>query len=581
MGDIKRTVRIGLVSALPLAASLASGFPSKGKYCDTPSRCLDPIGAHAMVTSPNYLASQVGMNVLRDGGNAVDAAVAMAAALAVVYPQMNTIGGDNFWLIYNARTRQLRGLNASGRSGEKATIAFYAAHGFDKAIPPRGYLSANTVPGAVSGWSEAHAYARAAIGHELSWPRLLQPAIDLASQGFPVSPSLARWEEADTDPSDPTYRDLQRFDGFRQTFLRPDSEPYRVGEILTQPDLARTLRLIATEGSAAFYRGPVARKIVADVQAHGGLLTLDDFARHQADWVDPIHVDYRGYQAYNLPPNTQGFASLEILNILNNIDLAKLGEGTADYYQALVEATRLAFADRDRYLSDPAFVSVPLDWLLSPAHGREQAARIDLQHAASQVEPPSPQGDTVWFGVVDRDGNAASVIQSIYFDFGSGIVPAGTGVLLQNRGSYFSLDPANVNHLEPRKRTAHTLNPAMLFNDGKPALVYGTMGGEGQPQTLAQVVTRIVDFHLTPEDAICAPRFLLGTAWGAASSDLKLEGRIPAAVADELARRGQPVRVVADYTEVMGHAGAVLIDADHGVLYGAADPRGDGLALGE
>lgn len=257
------------------------------------------------------------------------------------------------------------------------------------------------------------------------------------------------------------------------------------------------------------------------------MLSLEDFKNHHADWVEPIHVNYRDTVAYNFPPNTQGMASLEILNVLNNFDVKSLGEGTADYYHVIIEATKQAFADRDKYLTDPEFSDIPLDYLLSKDHGKDQAKRISMEEAAIKVEPLDPKGDTIWLGVVDKDGNAVSLIQSIYHDFGSGIVPKGTGVILQNRGSFFSLDPNHVNALMPHKRTFHTLNPAMMLKNGKPYLVYGTMGGEGQPQTQAAIATRVVDFGMTPQEAINAPRWLYGRTWGKASNDLKMEGRIP------------------------------------------------------
>lgn len=550
-----------------------------GSYCETAARCTNPMATGGMVTSSNYLATQAGLKVLQQGGNAVDAAIAVASTISVVYPQMNTIGGDNFWLIYNAKTKELRALNASGRSGERATIAFYKDKGLS-AIPPRGYLSVNTVPGVVSGWDEAYRYAKATMGHSLPWRDLLHEAIHYAADGFVVSPSVAKWEAINVESSDKVYRNLQQFDGFKQTFLKRDGSPYKVGERLKQPELAQTLTQIAEQGAQVFYKGEIAEKIVKDLQANGGLLTRQDFANHHADWVNPITVKYRGYDAYNFPPNTQGFASLEILNILNQFDVKSLGEGSADYYHLLTEATKQAFADRDKYLSDPDFVKIPLADLLSDKHGKAQAARIDMRQANNDVKPMDPKGDTVWFGVVDGDGNAVSLIQSIYYDFGSGIVPKGTGVLLQNRGSFFSLDPNNINHLAPHKRTFHTLNPAMLLKDGKPYLVYGTMGGEGQPQTQAAIVTRIVDFGMSPQDAISGPRWLYGRTWGVSSNDLKIEGRVPVAVTDALKRRGHPVKVVEKFTDTMGHAGAILIDPSTGVMSGASDPRGDGMAAG-
>ncbi|MEC5343616.1 gamma-glutamyltransferase [Brenneria populi] len=553
--------------------------PKTGKYCDTPSRCLNPMTTQGMVTSPNYLATQSGVDVLRKGGNAVDAAIAVASTLAVVYPQMNTIGGDNFWLIYNAKTGELRGLNASGRAGERATIDFYKQKGLDK-IPARGYLAANTVPGAVSGWDEAYRYAAASMGRSLPWSSLLSYAVDYAENGFAVSASLNYWSTVNIDAADKTFRALQRFPEFKKVFLKDGGKAYEVGETLKQPDLAASLRTLGAQGARAFYQGELADKIVADLQAHGGVLTRNDFAKHKATWVTPIHVNYRGYTAYNLPPNTQGMASLEILNVLNNFDVKALGEGSPDYYHLLIEATKEAFVDRDRYLTDPDFNDIPLDKLLSPRHGQEQAARIDMKKARADLTPLDPKGDTVWFGVVDAEGNAVSLIQSIYHDFGSGIVAKDTGILLQNRGSFFSLDPANVNHLEPNKRTFHTLNPAMLMKDGRPYLVYGTMGGEGQPQTQAAIVTRIVDFGMTPQDALNAPRWLHGRTWGASSNDLKIESRVGMAAADELKRRGHPVKIVAPYTDTMGHAGAILITPKNRLMLGATDPRGDGLAAG-
>ena len=575
----RHPILLSLLLINPLSGAADIPLSETGKYCDTPSRCLNPITTNVMVTSPNYLATQAGIDILRKGGNAVDAAIAVASTLAVVYPQMNTIGGDNFWLIYNAKTKELKGLNASGRSGSLATIDYYKNQGFHK-IPSRGYLAANTVPGVVSGWDEAYQYASKNMKNALPWHTLFASAIDYAEHGFSVSPSLNYWSTINIDPKDKEFRELQRFSEFKKVFLKNDGQAYQIGEILKQPDLANTLKTIANKGAKEFYQGDIAKNIVNDLQSHGGVLTLDDFAKHRATWVAPIHVNYRQYTAYNLPPNTQGMASLEILNILNNFDIKSLGEGSVDYYHLIIEATKQAFADRDKYLTDPDFNQIPLDLLLSTQHGQQQAKQIDMQKARVEIKPLDPKGDTVWFGVVDAEGNAVSIIQSIYHDFGSGIVAKDTGILLQNRGSFFSLDPNHINRLEPNKRTFHTLNPAMLLKDNKPYLVYGTMGGEGQPQTQAAIVTRIVDFGMTPQDAINAPRWLHGRTWGASSNNLKVEGRIPNDVIHSLKLRGHDVQIVDDYTDTMGHAGAILIDANHHLLMGATDPRGDGLAAG-
>lgn len=545
----------------------------------TASQIENPLTTNGMVTSPNYLATQAGVDVLRRGGTAVDAAIAAAATLAVVYPQMCTLGGDNFWLIYNAKTGELKALNASGRSGAKATIDFYTSKGYQK-IPSRGYYAANTVPGVVSGWDEAYKMSVRELGSQYNWADIFRSPIDYALNGMPVSTSLHYWSEVNVDPKDTEFRDLQRFPEFAKIFLKDGNKPYEVGEILKQPDLAKTLKLIADKGADEFYKGSIAKKIVSDLEAHDGLLTLADFQNHHADWVEPIHVNYRDTVAYNFPPNTQGMASLEILNILNNFDIKSLGEGSADYYHVIIEATKQAFADRDKYLTDPEFSDFPLDYLLSTQHGKDQAMRIDMQHAIDKADPLDPKGDTVWLGVVDKYGNAVSLIQSIYHDFGSAIVPKGTGIILQNRGSFFSLDKNHVNALMPHKRTFHTLNPAMLLKNGKPLLVYGTMGGEGQPQTQAAIVTRVIDFGMTPQMAINSPRWLYGRTWGKASNDLKMEGRIPADVLKELERRGHPVKKVEDFTDTMGHAGAILINQNSGVMQGGTDPRGDGLAAG-
>lgn len=534
---------------------------------------------HGMVVTPHYLASQVALGILREGGNAVEAAIAAASTIGVVYPHMNSIGGDNFWLIFDAETGRVNALNASGRSGEKATIQYYRSCGYSK-IPARGYLAANTVPGVISGWEQAYNYSKQHMGGKLLWSKLLSDAIDYAGNGFPVTPSQEYWTRINLDHNDTEFRALQRYRGFRQIYLKQDGSIYQAGERFKQEDLAYSLQVIAEQGATAFYTGEIAKKITTELHAKGGLLTLADFANHSADWVLPLSVSYRDCLAYNLPPNTQGMASLSILNILQHIDLKAVGEGTPDYYHIIVEATKQAFADRDRWLTDPEFLDIPVSYLLSQEHGAELADRIDRQRVTTELRPLDPKGDTVWIGVVDRQGHAVSLIQSIYHDFGSGIIPEGTGVILQNRGSFFSLDARNVNCLAPRKRTSHTLNPAMLLKNNKPYLVYGTMGGEGQPQTQAAIVTRIIDFGFTVQQAIEAPRWLYGRTWGAASNDLKVESRIAPAILNQLAAWGHIPTQVDDYTDIMGHAGAILIDSQSGIKYGGADPRGDGAAVG-
>ena len=546
-------------------------------YSQTESQRFDPMATRGMVTSPHYLATQAGVDILRKGGTALDAAIAVAAVLAVVYPQMCGIGGDNFWLAHEAATGTMHGINASGRSGEKATREFFTQKGLS-AIPLRGPLAACTVPGVVSGWDAAHTLSRL-WGSPLSLADLLQDAIALAVEGFAVTPSLAYWlhEDCKTDPRG--YRQLQNQPGFANTFL-PTGKPAHVGQRLRLPELAATLGLLAHEGPRSFYEGELAERMTRWLADNGGLLTARDFAQHDAETVTPLSVRYRGLEACNLPPNTQGVASLSILNILEHMDVASLAEGSAEHIHAVVEATKLAFAERDAYVTDPDFAQIPLDCMLSPAHGRELAQRIRMDRALEPANLLEPKGDTCWFGVVDAQGNAVSAIQSIFHDFGAGIVAGDTGVLLQNRGSFFSLDPSHVNTLEPLKRTMHTLNPPMLRKNGKPWLVYGTMGGEGQPQTQAALVTRMADFGLSPHDAVAAPRWLYGRSWGLPVNNLRIEGRFAPKVATTLQHMGHDVKVLSGFSDLMGHAGAILCDHNTGLLFGATDPRSDGLAAG-
>ncbi|WP_428907966.1 gamma-glutamyltransferase [Niallia sp. Krafla_26] len=534
---------------------------------------------NGMITTPHYLASQAGLKVLQEGGNAVEAAIAASATISVVYPHMNGIGGDNFWLVYHAKTQELKALNSSGRSGQQASISFYRSQGYTK-IPTRGAMAANTVPGAVAGWEKAFQYSQNQMGGTFSWDVLLRSAIHYAKDGFPVTPSQEYWTNANLDSADDEFRHLQRFSEFQKIFLKSNGLSYQAGEQMNQPDLALSLEAIASKGSSYFYRGELAKSIVQDLQNHGGLLTYQDFKDHHSDWVDPLSIRYRGYRVYNTPPNSQGFASLSILNILNHFDLSYIEEGSADYYHLLTEATKLAFYDRDHYLTDPEFSPIPIDELLSVQRGMELASRIDFTRGTHVQKQLDPKGDTIWLGVVDQEGNAVSMIQSIYHEFGSGFIPKNTGILLQNRGSFFSLDENHVNSLQPKKRTYHTLNPAMLFKNDKLYLVYGTMGGEGQPQTQAALVTRIIDYDFPVQAAIEAPRWLYGRTWGASSNSLKLEGRISDDVISTLQRRGHEVEVLDDFTDIMGHAGAIKIDENTGVKFGGADPRGDGAAIG-
>ncbi|AGB39064.1 gamma-glutamyltransferase [Natronococcus occultus] len=528
-------------------------------------------GDRGMVATPHWLATAAGNDALRNGGSAVDAAIAANAVLSVAYPHMSGLGGDAFWLIHDGN--DVRALNASGPAAANATRERFAE--YDE-LPDRGPESALTVPGAVDGWRRAHeAYGG------LAWEELFGDAIRHAREGVPVGHSLADWLEID-EPI------LREFPDTAEIFL-PDGDVPEEGDRLVQTALADSLETLATEGAReGFYDGPIAEELASP---EGSPLTSADFADFEADWVEPISTTYRGYTAYNFPPNTQGFAALQVLNLLEGFDIESWGDGTADYYHHMAEAVKVAFADRDEWLTDPDHVDIPLETLLSKEYADERRGRIDAESAMEMddVEPgiefggsdrDIPGGDTVYLTAVDDDGLAVSLIQSVYYDFGSAVVGGDSGIILQNRGSFFSLDEDHPNRLEPGKRTFHTLIPAILCKDGEPYLCYGTMGGEGQPQTQAAMVTRLVDFDYDVQQAIETPRWLMGPTWGTDDRDLSLEGRVDDAVIDELAARGQPTTVLDDWDDNMGHAQAIRIDPETGYLEGGADPRGDGSAQG-
>ncbi|MBD2256129.1 gamma-glutamyltransferase [Pseudanabaena sp. FACHB-2040] len=524
------------------------------------------VASSGLVVCPHHLASQAGLSILQQGGNAIDAAIATNAALGVVYPHMTGLGGDAFWLVHHGASGQIYGLNGSGRSAQAASQERYLQSGLTS-IPQRGPLAAVTVPGAVDSWWQAHQR-----WGQLPWAQVLQPAIDLAQQGYPASASQCRWTRRDAAA-------LMRYSGTSSPFL-PAGEVPKLGQQLVNSDLATTLQRLAAGGRDEFYKGAIAAQITAHLQTIGGLLTLADFAQHTSDWVDPITTSYRGYTVCELPPNSQGFALLQILNLIEPFDLQQLGHGTADYYHLLVEATKLAFADRDQWLGDPAFIEIPVAELISKEYCDRRRAQINLTQAQPYL-PGSVGGDTAYSAFVDNQGNAVSLIQSLYFDFGSAVVPPSTGIVLQNRAHCFSLDPSHPNSLAPNKRSFHTLMPGLVLHpDGSPHLVIGTMGGEGQPQTQAALLTRILDFGFDPQTAIDLPRWVWGRTWGDASIQLNLEGRIPPEVVKTLSSQGHHVNQVPDWTDQMGHAHLILTDPESGRFYGGCDPRSDGIALG-
>lgn len=530
-----------------------------------------------MVATPHYLATAAGLDALRRGGSAVDALIAANAVLAVAYPHWSGLGGDGFWLIYDPARGAARGLNASGPAAGLASREFYHERGFDDVLPTHGPLAALTVPGAVDGWRLAHEQHG-----RLAWEELFADAIRHARDGVAATRSLCYWLGWRRDEI------LRHPPGER--FL-PGGRVLRVGEPFVQPELAGSLERLARGGARdAFYDGELAERICAGLP--GSPLRPADFAAYRAEWVEPIRASYRGHTVLQIPPNSQGLAALQILKLIEGYDVAAWGDGSADYLHHLAEAVKLAFADRDAWVADPRSVQIPLDRLLDDGYLAGRRRQIDSRLATDydEVPPGIPfpggpgarqvGGDTCYFCAVDADGLVASAIQSLYKDFGSMAYGGDTGILLQNRGASFSLDSSSANRLEPGKRPFHTLIPAMLLLDGRPHLAYGTMGGNGQPQTQAALVTRLVDYGYDVQQAIEAPRWVVGQTLGPRQKQLYLEGRIPDPVVRELVYRGHDVRMVLHWQEDMGHAQAIRIHQKSGFLEGGADPRGDGIALG-
>ncbi len=452
---------------------------------------------HGLVASPHYLASQAGVDILKKGGTAVDAAIATNAALNVVYPHMCGIGGDAFWLIYDASKKDLAFLNASGRSGRAASIEYFQKAGL-KSMPLRGPLAV-TVPGAVDGWFQAHGrYGK------LPLTSILEPAIGYARKGFPISHILSfKIHEASAE--------LSRFADSRKLFL-PEGKPPRPGDLLTNPGLAASLEKIGREGRDVFYRGEIGSAIVRSLREYGGLLTEEDFHDAESTWGEPVSTRYREYTVFETAPNSQGITALLILNLLEGYDLRSMGHLSADALHLTVEAKKVAFADRNRYITDPEKVKIPVAGLLSKDYAARRRALISMDRTndALSVAPGNPGGDTIYLCVVDEAGNAVSLIQSLFYSFGSAVVAGDTGIVLQNRGAYFSLNPDHANCLQPRKRTFHTLMASMTFREGKPYLVFGTSGADGQPQTHAQVMTAVFDFGLDIQAALESPRWVSG-----------------------------------------------------------------------
>jgi gamma-glutamyltranspeptidase / glutathione hydrolase len=519
---------------------------------------------HGMVASSQPLASEAGLDVLKRGGNAVDAAIAMAAVLNVTEPMMTGVGGDMFALVYWSKTKELKGLNASGRAPRALSRDYFAKKNV-KQMPQFGMESV-TVPGAFDGWvTLLDRYGTMKLAD------LMSPAIGYAENGFPVMEKTA--EDWDAEVAK-----LKKNVAASANYLVDGRAP-KPGEVFRQPNLARTLRTLATGGRDAFYKGEVGKAIVDYCSKNGGFITMDDLAGIKADWVEPISTNYRGYTVYEIPPNGQGITALIALNILEGFDLAKLSnQEPARFYHTLIEATKLAFADRGRYIADPAFAKVPVAELLSREYAAKRRALIDPNKA---MDSPAPGDinvgtDTTYFTVVDKDGNAVSFINSLFDAFGSGVVAGDTGIVLQNRGSGFSLSPNHPNRLEPGKRPFHTIIPAMVLKDGHLFMSFGVMGGAIQPQGHVQVLVNLIDLGMGLQQAIDAPRYRFTSG-----KSVLMEDELGAPVIDRLLAmghvRGTPPGVL---RSSMGGGQAIMIDPVSKTLMGASDPRKDGMALG-
>ena len=518
-----------------------------------------------IVATSQTLAAQAGAQILARGGSAVDAAIAADAAMGVVEPMNSGIGGDLFAIRYDAKTGKLEGMNASGWAPEKLTVDFLKQKGYAH-MPQSGVFSI-TVPGCVDGWAKMYAK----YGH-LPWAELFKPAIYFAQHGYPVTEFIdAYWRHGQSL--------LEKNDNARRIYL-PGGQPPKVGQVFTNPEYARALELIAKDGEKAFYDGPVAQDIVKSVDKLGGVMSLSDFSEYQAQWVDPISTTYRGWKVYELPPNGQGLAALEMLNIMERFPLPEWGFNSVDGLHVKMEAQRLAYADLRRYVGDPKFSKIPTEGLISKEYAAQRAALIDMNHAHCDQPPGNPphaSNDTIYLSVVDKDGNIVSLIQSLSAGFGSGVVTDNYGILLQNRGGMFVLQAGHPDELEPHKRPYHTIIPAFM-EKGDIHIGFGIMGGYNQPQAHAQFVSDIVDYGMNIQAALEAPRFTK-LDWG--GCDFLIEDRFPPFIYQGLTQKGHVLVMRGAYASAMGGGQAVLHNSVTGVNYGASSPRKDGAAIPE
>ncbi len=533
------------------------------------------VAPHGMVATSHPLAAQIGLDVLKGGGNAVDAAIATSAAMGLMEPMSCGIGGDLFAIVWDAKTQKLYGLNANGAAPLKATRKLFVDKGL-KEIPERGPLSWS-VPGCVDGWDAL----RTKFG-TMPLKDLLAPSIDYAEKGVPVPEVIEGYWRA-------SERSLAKDTDSAAVFLVPGREGERraprLGEVFKNPTLAKTYAMIAEGGRDAYYKGEIAKRLVAFSDKKGGLFSLEDFTRHASEWVEPVKTTYRGYDVWELPPPGQGIAALQMLNLLEPHDLKKLGPTSPDYWHLLIEAKKLAYADRAKYYTDPRFAKVPVQELISKEYAKERGKLLDPAKALTEIpagDAKLGKADTIYLCVVDKDRNCVSLIQSNYMGFGSGLAPADLGFAIQNRGTLFALDENHANRLEPGKRPFHTIIPAMVTKDGKPYFTFGVMGGDMQPQGHVEVLVNMLDFGMNVQAAGEAPRVEhVGSATptgkaGKGGGTVRAEAGIPEEVVKELTSRGHTVERV----RVNGGGYQGILIAPNGVLQGGTEYRKDGAAVG-
>jgi len=562
---MKRFIILQLITLLSLNIMCAQDRLT-GKTFATRS---EVIAKHGMAATSQPLATQIALDILKQGGNAVDAAIAANAALGLMEPTGNGIGGDLFAIIWDAKTQKLYGLNASGRSPESLTLDYFKENGYEK-IPAFGPLPVS-VPGCVDGWFEMHKKFGS-----LEMTEILKPAISYAREGFPVSELIAFYWNGNA-------KRLAEFPGFKEVYMPNGSAPQK-GEIFKNPYLASTLEKIAKGGRDVFYKGEIANKIDEYMKEQGGFLSYDDLASHKSEWVEPISANYRGYDVWELPPNGQGTAALQILNILEGYDISAMGFGSTEYIHTFTEAKKLAFEDRAKYYSDPDFNDLPVQELISKEYANERRNLINPNRAARNYPAGElEQGNTIYLTVTDKYGNMVSLIQSNYRGMGSGMTPGKLGFVLQDRGELFSLDENHMNRYEPGKRPFHTIIPAFITKNGKPFMSFGVMGGSMQPQGHAQIVVNMLDFGMNLQEAGDAPRLRHGGSsqpTGEIMNDggiLQLETGIDYEVIRELIKKGHQIKF-----SLGGYGGyqAIMYDAENGVYYGASESRKDGQAAG-